>query len=107
MVAWATKAVPADYAKFAPAVFAHARRGDALAHAIVTETAEDATMLIDRLLSLGASRIAMFGGVFPQIRLWLPERVGAYLVEPKTDAVDGAIRLAERALAGREPQSVA
>jgi glucosamine kinase len=107
MVAWATKAVPADYAKFAPMVFAHARRGDAQAHAIVTETAEDATMLIDRLLSLGASRIAMIGGVFPQILPWLPERVRTFLIEPKADAVDGAILLAQRALAGREPQSVA
>lgn len=97
VVAWATKAVPGDYAKFAPIVFAHAERGDPLARAIVTETAADATMLIDRLVALGAQRIAMIGGLFPPLLPWLPRRVHPLLVQPEADAMDGAILMAKQA----------
>ena len=95
IVAWATKAVPHDYADFAPLVFDHAARGDALGRMIVTDTAKDATMLIDRLLALGATRIAKIGGLFPPMLEWLPDRVRPPLVEPASDAMDGAILMAK------------
>jgi glucosamine kinase len=109
-VAWATRAVPADYAKFAPTVFAFASRGDAQALPIVTEAAAGATMMIDRLVALlsgskpgrrpvsgpGAPRIAMVGGIFPPMVPWLPERVRSFLVEPDADARDGAILMAKQ-----------
>jgi glucosamine kinase len=99
-VAWADTATPRDYADFAPRVFDHADAGDALALAIVGEAARDATMLIDRLIALGAPSIAMVGGVFPRLYGWLPERVRPVLTEPAGSAVDGAILMAVRALAG-------
>jgi glucosamine kinase len=99
-VAWATTAVPGDYAKFAPRVFAAAERGDAVAAGIVEQAARDAVMYIDRLLALGAREIAMIGGIFPRLLPRLPQRVRPFLVAPKADAMDGAILLAKRALLG-------
>ncbi len=99
-VAWADAATPRDFADFAPRVFAHADEDDRLAIGILGETARDATMLIDRLIALGAPSIAMVGGVFPRLHKWLPERVYPVLTEPAGSAVDGAILMAVRALAG-------
>jgi glucosamine kinase len=99
-VIWAGKAVPGDFAAFAPRVFAHADRGDELAIGILRQTGEDAAMLIRRLIQLGAPEVAMIGGIFPHLFKWLPEDVKPKLVEPRGDALDGAILMAERALQG-------
>jgi glucosamine kinase len=99
-VAWADQATPGDFAEFAPRVFDHADEGDQLAIGIIDDTARDATMLIDRLTALGAPAIAMVGGIFPHLYKWLPERVQPVLVEAAGSAVDGAILMAVRALAG-------
>lgn len=99
-VIWAGKAIPGDFARFAPRVFDYANKGDALAVGIVEETAAGATMLITRLLELGAPSVAMIGGIFPHLHPWLPKEVQARLVKPAGDAMDGAILMAERALRG-------
>lgn len=99
-VEWAAGARPADYAGLAPPVFDHGARGDELATGILADTTRDATMLIDRLLALGAPAIAMVGGIFPRLLAWLPPRVRPLLVEPQGDAMTGAIVMAQRALAG-------
>jgi glucosamine kinase len=109
-VAWATRAVPAHYARFAPTVFTFAGRGDAQALPIVAEAATGAAMMIDRLIALvsgpnpslepisgaGAPRIAMVGGIFPPMLPWLPERLRPFLVVPAADARDGAILMAKQ-----------
>jgi glucosamine kinase len=100
-VIWAAEATPGDFAEFAPLVFDHGEQGDALAAGILADAARDATMLIDRLIGLGAPSIAMIGGVFPRLLRWLPERVRPFLVKPKRDAADGAILMAKRALEER------
>ena len=99
-VIWAGTATPGDYARFAPRVFDHAERRDVLAVPILLEAAADASRLINRLLDLGAERIAMIGGVFPRILPWLPPVLRPYLVEPEADAADGAILMAKRGLQG-------
>jgi glucosamine kinase len=99
-VIWAGKATPGDFARFAPRVFAYAGRGDALAVDILQRTAADATMLIDRLIALGAPAVAMIGGIFPHLCPWLSTETQAHLIKPAADAMDGAIRMAERALRG-------
>ena len=99
-VIWAGKAVPGDFASFAPRVFAYANEGDELAVGILRETGEGAAMLIRRLIELGAPKVAMIGGVFPPLLRWLPEDVKPYLVKPEGDALDGAILMAQRSLQG-------
>lgn len=100
VVIWAGKAIPGDFGRFAPAVFAHAARGDVLAIGILEQAAADATMLIRRLLELGAPRVAMIGSVFPRLRPWFAPEIRARLIEPPGDALDGAILMAQRALKG-------
>jgi glucosamine kinase len=99
-VIWAGKAIPGDFARFAPRVFDYANKGDVLAIGILEETAAGATMLINRLLELGAPSVAMIGGVFPHLYPWLSKEVQAHLITPAGDALDGAILMAERALRG-------
>jgi glucosamine kinase len=99
-VMWAGKAIPGDFAKFAPRVFDYAKKGDVLAIGILEETAAGATMLINRLLELGAPAVATIGGIFPHLYPWLSKDVQAHLIEPAGDAMDGAILMAERALRG-------
>jgi glucosamine kinase len=100
IVMWAGKAIPGDYAKYAPRVFDYAEKGDELAIIVVKEAADGATMLIRRLLELGAPTVAMIGGVFPKLYPWLAPEIQARLVKPAGDPIDGAILMAERSLRG-------
>jgi glucosamine kinase len=100
IVAWAARARPSDFARFAPRVFRHAEAGDELAIDVVSQTATDATMLIERLVALGAPSVAMIGSIFPLLQPWLAPTVRSHLVAPARDAMDGAILMAERALRG-------
>lgn len=100
MVIWAGTATPGDFGSFAPRVFTHAEQRDPLAVSILLEAAGDAARMINRLLDIGAPAIAMIGGIFPHIVPWLPPVLVPYLVEPETDAADGAILMARRAREG-------
>lgn len=100
IVAWADAAGPADFAALAPLVFEHAAREDPLGQALVEGAAADVARIAARLLALGAPRIALLGGLAGPLRPHLPPEVGARLAPPASDAMDGAILLARRALAG-------
>ena len=98
-VTWADGATPKDFGGFAPLVFDHAERRDALAMPIIMEAAADVARVIARLLELGAPQVAMIGSVFPRLLPWLPPPIAAVCIAPAHDAADGAIRMAERAYA--------
>lgn len=100
-VTWADRAAPKDFGEFAPLVFEHADRRDALAMPIIEEAARDVSRLISRLLDVGAPQVAMIGSVFPRLLPWLPPPLAAACIPAERDAADGAIRMAERALAER------
>jgi glucosamine kinase len=99
-VMWAGRAIPGDFAKYAPRVFDYAKRGDLLAIDVVDEAARWATMFINRLIELGAPKVAMIGGIFPVLHPWLSPEVQARLIWPAGDPIDGAIQMAERSLRG-------
>jgi glucosamine kinase len=99
IVAFATEARPADYAKFVPLVFDQAARLDPLAVALVTSAAADASRIIERLLDLGAPSVCLLGGLAARILPWLPPPVRERLSAPKGDALDGAIRMARKSYA--------
>ena len=103
-VTWADTATPKDFGSFAPHVFDHAERRDALAMPIIAEAAADVSRVIARLLELGAPQVAMIGSVFPRLLPWLPPPIAAVCVQPAHDAADGAIRMAQRAHAEEAPQ---
>lgn len=100
MLAWALKAIPRDWGALAPLVFDHAARGDPVASALLESAIVDVERLLDRLVALGARRIALMGGMANAYRPLLPARLADVLVEPAGDALDGALALAGLA----EPQ---
>ncbi|BBE72482.1 BadF/BadG/BcrA/BcrD ATPase family protein [Oharaeibacter diazotrophicus] len=94
MLAWALKAIPRDWAELAPPVFEHAAAGDPVASALLADHVDEVAALLDRLVELGAGRIALMGGLAAPTRPHLPARFDAVLVEPDGDALDGALALA-------------
>lgn len=99
MLTWALKAIPRDFGELAPLVFADAESGDPVAGELLAEAVRDVSDLLDRLVALGARRIALMGGLAKPYRAHLPARFSAVLVEPSGDALDGAL-----VLAGLEPR---
>ena len=97
-VLWATAAEPADYGEIAREVVGFADREDSLARELMQEAGEDASKLIRTLAGRGISRIALTGGFSAPLRPWFDADIEPLLVEPRGDALDGAIILARRAL---------
>jgi glucosamine kinase len=99
VIAFATTARPGDYAALAPLVFEHAGAHDPLALALVNEAAADAARIVARLIEVGASSVALIGGLAEPLSAWLPPSARQQLVKPRGDSLDGAILIAKRALA--------
>jgi glucosamine kinase len=98
IVRFASRATPALYAEFAPLVLQHASARDPLAVTLVQETAEAAVAIVDRLADAGASAISLVGGLAEPLLPWLPPRIRDLVTEPQSDALDGSILMARRAL---------
>jgi len=99
MVRWARAARPGDYGSFAPRAFDHAAAGDRIALAIVASAARGIEALTRRVVALGATRVALVGGVGEALRPYLDPEIAALLARPLYDAVDGAILMAGGAVA--------
>jgi glucosamine kinase len=97
-VAWMDHATATDYATFAPLVMRHADAGDPIARRIVRDAAEQIDELVRRLSECGTSRVALLGGLASSMQPWLAPDVQRRLVPVEGDAVDGALRLARRAV---------
>jgi len=101
IVTWADAARPTDFAKLAPQVLEHARRGDALGVAVIEAAAAGLARMAKRLLDVGAPNLCLLGGLAEPMRPFLPQEIQAKLAAPEGDAVEGALRLArETASAG-------
>lgn len=92
-------ATPADYAAWAPLVFQFAAQGDELAEAILRDAAAHVARMIERLLVLGFTRIAMVGGIAAPLAPWLPAMLRSRLCAARNDALDGAIMMVRGAAA--------
>jgi glucosamine kinase len=99
IIEWAKAAGPLDFARFAPLVFEHARAGDPLGRALVTDAAAEIARIGERLLAVGAPALVLLGGLAEPLRAWLPPTLVARLVAPRADAMAGAILMARRAAA--------
>jgi glucosamine kinase len=98
IVRFASRATPALYAELSPLVFRYASAQDPLAINLVRETADAAVTIIDRLVEAGAPAISLVGGLAAPLTPWLPPRVRDLIAEPQSDALDGSILMARRAL---------
>lgn len=95
-VLWARTATPRDYGAQAPVIIAHADKGDPVALGLLGEATAMVACMIDRLVVLGATHVALMGGLAAVYRGRLPSRLAPVLVEPRGDALDGALLLARR-----------
>jgi glucosamine kinase len=96
MLEWASRATPKDWAEFARVAFDHARQSDEVALPLVRSSAASAGRMLDKLMSMGAHRISLMGGLAGPTKPYLSPRYKAVLVEQQGDALDGALLLCVR-----------
>jgi glucosamine kinase len=101
IVAFATTARPGDYGRFVPLVLEHAARREPLALALVTQAADDAARIMNRLLDVGAPSVCLIGGLAEALAPWLPPPLRERLAAPRGDSLEGAILLARRTAQAR------
>ncbi len=94
MFLWSERATPGDYAQFARWVFDGAGNSDAVAMALLRQTAAEIGQLITALAAKGAPGIALAGGLAEAIWPWLPEQALPLLVTARHDPMHGALMLA-------------
>ena len=99
MMNWALEAKPGDFGAFAPRVFEHAGANDPIAAGIVNAAARAIGALIRGVVTLGAERVALVGGVGDAMRPYFEPDVAARLSPPLYDPTDGAILLVGGAVA--------
>lgn len=99
IIDWARSARPADFARLAPLVFDYASQRDPLAVSLVEAAARDVARIAERLLSVGAPRLCLMGGVAGALQPWLPPYVTDRIVPAAADATEGAILMACQAAA--------
>ncbi len=95
IVIWSKTAKPRDYASFSPQIFMHASTGDAFALELLQCSANDIERLIFGLHQLGAQHIALMGSIGERITPWLSSPCLELLVQPKSDAMMGAILMSQ------------
>lgn len=101
IVRWAIDARPHGYAAFVPLVLQHADHGDPVAAALLANAVDAAARMVDRLLAVGATRVALMGGLAEAYRARLPVRLASCIAEARGDALDGAIMLARQQMSLR------
>jgi glucosamine kinase len=96
VIAWMDDAAPGDYASFAPLVMDYADLGDEIALSIVRDAALHIERFIETIISRGAPRCVLMGGLAERMKPWLRVRIVAQLQDALGDALDGALILAGR-----------
>lgn len=96
LVEFTTNATPGDFGGFAPKVFDHAARGDAVAQWIVDRAVADVEASLAGLSLKPADPLCLLGGLAPLYAPRLSPRYRALLREPLADALGGAVSLAAR-----------
>ncbi len=104
VIAWMDDAAPGDYASFAPLVMDYADNGDEIALSIVRDAALHVERFVETIISRGAPRCVLMGGLAERMKPWLRVRIAAQLQDPLGDALDGALILAGRPIGSATPR---
>lgn len=96
VVEFTVAAKPGDYGGFAPKVFDHAARGDAVARRIVDKAVADVERALAALRLGEGDVLCLLGGLASLYAPLLAPRYRALLREPQGDALAGAVRMAAR-----------
>ena len=97
IVGWVSRALPRQLGSLAPTMVEHASRGDPAAVELMRLAAGHLDAIAAQLISLGASRLALAGGLAPSMKEWLSAETRRCLVTPLGGALDGALELARLA----------
>ncbi|MBZ9953317.1 N-acetylglucosamine kinase [Mesorhizobium sp. B2-2-4] len=101
VVEFTTNAKPGDFGGFAPKVFEHAEKGDAVANWILDKAVADVEASLGALELADDAPLCLLGGLAPLYAPRLSARYRALLREPLDDALGGAVQMAVRLFAPR------
>ncbi|MBN9219027.1 MAG: N-acetylglucosamine kinase [Mesorhizobium sp.] len=101
VVEFTTNAKPGDFGGFAPKVFEHAQKGDAVANWILDKAVADVEASLGALDLADDAPLCLLGGLAPLYAPRLSARYRALLREPLDDALGGAVQMAARLFAGQ------
>lgn len=99
LVEFTTNAKPGDFGGFAPKVFDHAEKGDAVAKWILDRAVADVEAALGVLDLRDGDPLCLLGGLAPLYAPRLSARYRALLKPPLDDALGGAVRMAVRIFA--------
>ncbi len=102
LVLFAKSAKPVDYGNYAPIIVSHLAQGDATALRLINQAATSIDEAFDALDLSANDQIALLGGLAKYYPPYLAQRHRDRLIEPKADALAGAVALADK-LARGEP----
>ena len=94
IVAFARYAVPSDFGRYSPKVFAAANSNDPVGVRILQAGAAAIDETLDAVVRAGGESICLLGGLSPYYPQWLSEAHRSRLVAAKSDALSGAVALA-------------
>jgi glucosamine kinase len=100
VVEFTTNAKPGDFGGFAPKVFEHAAKGDAVAIWIVDRAVADVEAALAALDLAADAPLCLLGGLASLYAPRLSVRYQTLLREPLGDALSGAVQMAVRAFTG-------
>ena len=96
IVRFGATARPVDYAAYAPLVFEHADKGDAIAGRVLAGAIAGVEEALDALHLRPGDRLCILGGLADLVAPRLSARFRAYLHKPLQDALGGAVHMALR-----------
>lgn len=94
IVAFARYAVPSDFGRYSPKVFAAANSNDPVGVKILKAGAASIDETLDAVIRAGGEAICLLGGLSPFYPQWLAAEHRARLVTARSDALSGAVALA-------------
>ena len=97
IVQWSSQASPRDFGTLAPLVVEHGARHDHTALEILHLAATHVDVIANRLVELGAQRLALAGGIAPHLERLLAASTRKRIVQPAGDPLYGAFLLARAA----------
>lgn len=101
------KAPSSEFAKLAPAIFAAADQGDAVAISIVRDGASYIDALARKLLLMKPPRFSMIGGIATPIQKWLSVDVAEQIKPPLEQPEMGAIHYARECYNAKVAEMIA
>jgi glucosamine kinase len=94
LLAFALKAISRDWARLTPMLFDYAAAGDPVALELRDEAVAEVDGLVERLVALGAARVALVGGLAGSYRPLTAPYLSGLITLPEGDALDGGLALA-------------